>query len=176
MATPWNAKDSEDYSVRRSVRSALEIGSRPTYLACQVRAASNSSTAAPGASGRRKPALITHSTRHRLAQNQQSMNAARILSLLQEFVERLRSIAIAMLVRDMDLPACIFQAASFRNRRLRSQPQCLHQVSVFGSVDREGHLSPPRPCEARRSQAARLSKEKRCRSAAHHGGLPDVLE
>ena len=158
--------------------SALHSKSDPDRPIWRVSFApqANSSIAAPGASGRRKPALITHSTRHRLAQNQQSMNAARILSLLQEFVERLRSIAIAMLVRDMDLPACIFQAASFRNRRLRSQPQCLHQVSVFGSVDREGHLSPPRPCEARRSQAARLSKEKRCRSAAHHGGLPDVLE
>jgi len=107
----------------------------------------NSSTAASGASNRRQPELNARSTRHRLAQNQQSMNAARIFSLLQEFVERLRSIAIAMLVRDVDLPACIFQAASFRNRRLRSQPQCLHQVSVFGSVDREGHcrlLAPAR--------------------------------
>jgi hypothetical protein len=138
MATPWNAKDSEDYSVRRSVRSALE--SDPDRPIWRIRFAPQATQAL-----QRQARAVAVNPRSilvqldRLAQNQHSMNAARTLSLLQEFVEGLRSIAIAMLVRDMDLPACIFQAASFRNRRLRSQPQCLHQVSVFGSVDREGH-------------------------------------
>ena len=81
------------------------------------------------------------------------MSADQIFAFLQEFLERLRLIAIAMLVRDMNLPTCIFQAASFRNRRLRLQPQRLHQVSVFGSVDREGHCRPLAP--------ARLSDHKR---------------
>src|SRR5262245_2437993 len=95
------------------------------------------------------------------------MNAARILSLLQEFVERLRSIAIAMLVRDVDLPACIFQAASFRNRRLRSQPQCMHQVSVFGSVDREW--------QCRLLALARLSDHKlRVRARKSVAALPHI--
>jgi hypothetical protein len=152
MAMPWNAEDSEDYSVRRSVRSALEIGPRQTYLAYQLRATSKFCTAARKQSLSTR-ALDARSVGQRLAQNQQSMKAARILFLLQEFVERLRSIAIAMLVRDMDLPACIFQAASFQNRGLRSQPQCLHQVSVFGSVDREGHcrlLALARPSDHKR--------------------------
>src|SRR5436189_4257835 len=88
------------------------------------------------------------------------MSADQTFSFLQEFFERLRLIAIAMLVRDMNLPTCIFQAAGFRNRRLRLQPQRLHQVSVFGSVDRESHcrlLAPARPSDHKRSARARKS-------------------
>jgi len=154
--------------VRQSVRPALEIGSRQTYLAYQLRTASKFKHCSARREQSRQPELNARSTRHRLAKNQQSMNAARILSLLQEFVERLRSIAIAVLVRDVDLPACIFQAASFRNRRLRSQPQCLHQVSVFGSVDREGHC--------RLLALARLSDHKRrARARKSVAAVPHIV-